>query len=82
MDFGILNVLELIGALGFFIYGMKVMSDGIQKAAGDNMRKILSSMTQNRFFGVATGFIITCLLQSSSATTVMTVSYVHAGAMT
>ena len=81
MDFGFLNVLELIGALGFFIYGMKVMSDGIQKAAGDNMRKILSTMTQNRFLGVMTGFIITCLLQSSSATTVMTVSFVNAGLM-
>ena len=82
MEFGILNFLELIGALGFFIYGMKVMSDGIQKAAGDNMRKILSSMTQNRVFGVLTGFIITCLVQSSSATTVMTVSFVNAGLMT
>lgn len=82
MEFGILNVLELIGALGFFIYGMKVMSDGIQKAAGDNMRKILGSMTQNRVFGVLTGFVITCLVQSSSATTVMTVSFVNAGLMT
>ncbi len=82
MEFGILNILELIGALGFFIYGMKVMSDGIQKAAGDNMRKILSTMTQNRYFGVMTGFIITCLVQSSSATTVMTVSFVNAGLMT
>lgn len=82
MEFGILNLLELIGALGFFIYGMKVMSDGIQKAAGDNMRKILSSMTQNRVFGVLTGFVITCLVQSSSATTVMTVSFVNAGLMT
>lgn len=82
MEFGFLNVLELIGALGFFIYGMKVMSDGIQKAAGDNMRKILGSMTQNRVFGVLTGFVITCLVQSSSATTVMTVSFVNAGLMT
>ena len=82
MDFGILDLFKLIGALGFFIYGMKVMSEGIQKAAGNQMRQILSSMTQNRYLGVFTGFLITCLLQSSSATTVMTVSFVNAGLMT
>ncbi|MBN4062394.1 Na/Pi cotransporter family protein, partial [Bacteroidales bacterium AH-315-I05] len=70
---------KLIGALGFFIYGMKVMSEGIQKVAGQKMRQILAAMTSNRFFGVFTGFLITCLLQSSSATTVMTVSFVNAG---
>ena len=69
----------IIGALGFFIFGMKVMSDGIQKVAGSKMRKILSSMTSNRFFGITTGFLITALLQSSSATTVMIVSFVNAG---
>ena len=79
MEFGIFDVLKLIGALGFFIYGMKVMSEGIQKAAGSNLRAILASMTKNRYFGVLTGFIITCLVQSSSATTVMTVSFVNAG---
>ena len=73
------DFLIIIGALGFFIYGMKVMSDGIQKVAGSKMRNILSSMTSNRFFGIATGFLITALLQSSSATTVMTVSFVNAG---
>ncbi|MFT4969918.1 MAG: phosphate:Na+ symporter [Chitinophagales bacterium] len=73
------TVLKIIGALGFFMYGMKVMSEGIQKAAGDSMRKAISTMTQNRFLGVGVGFLITALLQSSSATTVMTVSFVNAG---
>ncbi len=79
MKFGIIELLTLIGALGFFIYGMKVMSDGIQKVAGSKMRSILSKMTSNRFLGITTGFILTALLQSSSATTVMIVSFVNAG---
>ncbi|MCB0429661.1 MAG: Na/Pi cotransporter family protein, partial [Flavobacteriales bacterium] len=79
MNFGIVELLRLIGALGFFIYGMKVMSEGLQHAAGTKMRQILGTMTKNRFLGVFTGFIITCLVQSSSATTVMTVSFVNAG---
>lgn len=79
MEFGLVEILTLIGALGFFIYGMKVMSDGIQKVAGSRMREILSAMTANRFFGVITGFLVTALLQSSSATTVMVVSFVNAG---
>ena len=79
MGFGIIELLTLIGALGFFIYGMKVMSDGIQKVAGSKMRSILSKMTSNRFLGITTGFILTALLQSSSATTVMIVSFVNAG---
>lgn len=74
-----MSVLTLIGALGFFIYGMKVMSDGIQKVAGSRMREILSAMTSNRFLGVLTGFLVTALVQSSSATTVMIVSFVNAG---
>ncbi|MCF8275088.1 MAG: Na/Pi cotransporter family protein [Flavobacteriales bacterium] len=79
MDFGFVDLLQLIGALGFFIYGMKVMSDGIQKVAGSKMREILSAMTSNRFLGVLTGFLVTALVQSSSATTVMIVSFVNAG---
>ena len=79
MDFGIFDLLKLIGALGFFIFGMKIMSDGIQKVAGSKMRSILSKMTSNRFLGITTGFLITALLQSSSATTVMIVSFVNAG---
>lgn len=79
MEFGILDFLELFGALGFFIYGMKVMSDGIQRVAGSKLRDILRGMTRNRYLGVFTGFIITCLVQSSSATTVMVVSFANAG---
>ncbi|WP_370090066.1 Na/Pi cotransporter family protein [Ekhidna sp.] len=79
MQYGLFEILSLIGALGFFIYGMKVMSEGIQKVAGNKMRNILSSMTSNRFKGVFTGFTITSLVQSSSATTVLVVSFVNAG---
>lgn len=79
MNFGLFEILKLIGALGFFIYGMKVMSEGIQKAAGSSLRKILGAMTSTRFLGLGTGFLITCLVQSSSATTVMVVSFVNAG---
>ncbi len=79
MEYGPLEILNLIGALGFFIYGMKVMSEGIQKVAGSRMRSFLSSMTSNRFKGVFTGFVITSLVQSSSATTVLVVSFVNAG---
>ncbi|HAW51675.1 MAG TPA: Na/Pi cotransporter, partial [Flavobacteriales bacterium] len=82
MDFGFFDLLTLVGALGFFIYGMKVMSEGIQKAAGNRLRNILSAMTRNRYFGVLTGFLITAIIQSSSATTVMTVSFVNAGLLT
>ncbi|MBB6462014.1 Na/Pi cotransporter family protein [Flammeovirga kamogawensis] len=79
MEFGIFQLLELIGSLGLFIYGMKVMSEGIQNVAGDKMRGILSAMTSNKFAGVFTGFLITTIIQSSSATTVMVVSFVNAG---
>ncbi len=79
MGFGILELLRLVGALGFFIYGMKIMSEGIQKAAGSGLRKMLGFMTKNKYLGVLSGFLITCLIQSSSATTVMTVSFVNAG---
>lgn len=79
MEYGFGDLLHLLGALGFFIFGMKVMSEGIQKVAGEKMRRILSSMTSNRFKGVFTGFFITSLVQSSSATTVLVVSFVNAG---
>ncbi|MFT6868756.1 MAG: phosphate:Na+ symporter [Cyclobacteriaceae bacterium] len=79
MKFGLLEILNLVGALAFFIYGMKIMSESIQKVAGSQMRKVLSSMTSNRFKGVMTGFLITGLVQSSSATTVLVVSFVNAG---
>lgn len=76
---GIFGILSIIGALGFFIYGMKVMSEGIQKTAGESLRKILSAITSNRFSGIFTGFLTTSIIQSSSATTVMIVSFVNAG---
>lgn len=79
MTYSILDFVSLLGALGFFIYGMKVMSEGIQKVAGSKMRQILGAMTSNRFKGLLTGLFITGLLQSSSATTVMVVSFVNAG---
>ena len=82
MEFGFWDVLQIIGALAFFVYGMKMMSDGIQRAAGSQLRNILRSMTKNRFLGVGTGFLTTALVQSSSATTVMTVSFVNAGLLT
>jgi len=79
MNYTIFDAISLLGALGFFIYGMKVMSEGIQKVAGSKMRQILGAMTSNRFKGVFTGFLLTALVQSSSATTVMVVSFVNAG---
>jgi len=75
----ILNIIKIFGALGLFIYGMKVMSEGIQKVAGNKLRSGLSSLTNNRFGGVLTGFLTTSVIQSSSATTVMIVSFVNAG---
>ncbi|MCD8193389.1 MAG: Na/Pi cotransporter family protein [Tannerellaceae bacterium] len=79
MDYSIFDFLTLVGSLGLFLYGMKVMSEGLQKVAGDKLRNILSVMTTNRFTGVLTGVLITALIQSSSATTVMVVSFVNAG---
>lgn len=82
MNYSFLDFLGLLGAVGLFLYGMKVMSEGLQKAAGDRLRNILSAMTRNRFTGMLTGFFITALIQSSSASTVMVVSFVNAGLMT
>jgi phosphate:Na+ symporter len=77
-----LTTLSILGSLGVFLFGMKIMGEGIQKVAGSRLRKILSYMTQNRFAGVLTGFITTCLVQSSSATTVMVISFVNARLLT
>lgn len=79
---GLFKFLVLIGSLGLFIYGMKVMSEGLQQAAGSKLRNLLGSITSNRVSGVLTGFGITSIVQSSSVTTVMTVSFVNAGLMT
>ena len=82
MDYSILDFLGLLGAVCLFLYGMKVMSEGLQKAAGDRLRNILSVMTRNRLTGLLTGFFITALIQSSSASIVLVVSFVNAGLMT
>lgn len=79
MEFGFVKALTLIGSLGVFLYGMKMMSEALQKFAGNRLRAILSAMTSNRFVGILTGFLITAIIQSSSATTVMVVSFVNAG---
>ena len=79
MNFGLIDLLTLIGSIGLFLYGMKLMSEGLQKAAGDRLRNILAWMTNNRFVGALTGILVTALIQSSSATTVMIVSFVNAG---
>ena len=81
-DWGFYKFLVLLGSLGLFIFGMKLMSEGLQQSAAGGLRKILSSMTRNRYLGVLSGFLITALVQSSSATTVMTVSFVNAGLLT
>ncbi len=78
----ILQIFTLLGALGMFLYGMNLMSSGLQKAAGDRLRGFLSAMTSNPFKGVLTGLGITSVIQSSSATTVMVVSFVNAGLLT
>lgn len=78
----ILTILEIAGSLGLFLYGMRIMSEGLQKAAGEKMKRILKLMTGNRLVAVLTGATVTMLIQSSSATTVMLVSFVNAGLMT
>ena len=79
MSYTVFDFLKLIGSLGMFLYGMIIMSESLQKVAGSKMRSILSAMTSNRFLGFLTGFLITSIIQSSSATTVMVVSFVNAG---
>ncbi len=77
-----LTFFEILGSLGVFLYGMKILSEGIQKVAGQRMRYVMATMTNNRVSGLATGFGITSILQSSSATTVIVVSFVNAGLLT
>ena len=79
---GILQIFTLLGALGMFLYGMNLMSSGLQKASGNKLRSFLSAMTSNPFKGVLTGLGVTSVIQSSSATTVMVVSFVNAGLLT
>ncbi|TYA52417.1 Na/Pi cotransporter family protein [Formosa maritima] len=82
MDYGFYDILQLIGALGLFLFGMKVMSDALLKLAGNKMRSILATMTSNKYLGIFTGFLITSIIQSSSATTLMVVSFSNAGLLT
>lgn len=77
----LISIFNLLGSLAMFLYGMKIMSEGLEKLAGDQLRNVLAAMTQNRFAGVLTGLFVTALIQSSSATTVMVVSFVNAGLM-
>ena len=78
----ITTIFSLLGGLGFFLYGMKLMSEGLEKAAGDKLRGILEAMTKNRLIGILVGAVFTAIIQSSSAATVMVVSFVNAGLMT
>ena len=82
MNYGLTDLLQLFGSLGLFLFGMKVMSDALMDLAGDRMRKILATMTSNRILGVFTGFSITSIIQSSSATTLMVVSFSNASLLT
>lgn len=77
-----LNVLSILGGLAMFLYGMALMSEGLQKSAGDRLRAFMAKMTSNAFKRVLTGTVVTCLVQSSSATTIMVVSFVNAGLLT
>ncbi|MGB5358946.1 MAG: Na/Pi cotransporter family protein [Eudoraea sp.] len=82
MEYGFTDILQLIGSLGLFLFGMKVMSDALLRLAGNKMRSILATMTSNRFLGIITGFLITSVIQSSSATTLMVVSFSNASLLT
>ena len=76
------DLIGLLGGLGLFLYGMQMMSNGLEAAAGNRMKKILEKLTANRFLGVVVGAVITAVIQSSSATTVMVVGFVNSGMMT
>jgi len=72
---------ELVGGLGIFLLGMKFMSEGMQAVAGNSLRRLISTVTGNRFFAIIVGVIVTCIVQSSSITTVMVVGFVNSGVM-
>ena len=76
------DMFKVVGGLGLFLYGMKIMSDGLENAAGDRLRMVLERATSNRIFGIIVGTIVTCIIQSSSATTVMVVGFVNASMLT
>ena len=74
-------IIPFIGGLGMFIYGMQIMAQGLENAAGNRMKSMLGALTRNKFFGVLLGAAVTAIIQSSSATTVMVVGFVNAGIM-
>ena len=76
------DLISMLGGLALFLYGMTMMSDGLEAAAGDKMKSILEKLTSNRFLGVVVGALVTAVVQSSSATTVMVVGFVNSGLMT
>ena len=76
------NALTILGGLGVFLVGLRMMSNGLQKLAGNRLRAVLAGLTRNRFAGIFSGFVITCAVQSSSATTVLVVSFANAGLLT
>ena len=78
----IIIILEVLGGVGIFLYGMALMASSLEKAAGSKLKSIIEAFTRNRFFGVGVGAIVTMIIQSSSATTVMIVGFVNAGIMT
>ena len=82
INMGMTEVMGLLGGLALFLYGMQMMSSGMEAAAGDKMKGILEKLTSNRFLGVGVGALITAIIQSSSATTVMVVGFVNSGMMT
>ena len=78
----IADVMMLLGGLGLFLYGMKLMGDGLEMAAGSRLKRIVEKLTRNKYMGALVGLIVTMVIQSSSSTTVMVVGFVNAGLMT
>ena len=76
------EVMMLLGGLGLFLYGMKLMGDGLEMAAGSRLKKIVEKLTRNKYMGALVGLLVTMIIQSSSSTTVMVVGFVNAGLMT
>ena len=81
MAFGFGDILMLIGGLGLFLYGMKMMGEGLELVAGSRLKKLLAVLTSNRLLAVLVGIAVTAVIQSSSATTVMIIGFVNAGLM-
>ena len=78
---GVVNIINLLGGLGLFLFGMKYMSDGLNQVAGSKMKNLLEKLTRNRFKGFLLGVLVTAVIQSSSATTVMLMGFLNAGIM-